>query len=109
MIQIGGGDVSGRPKYNNFYILHVLCADLCMSYVQIYACVMCIAVQTGSGLALLALRPFAHIHILALTPSNNWMGFVDPGVMWIFSACCGQMEGPVAALHLLYRRTDSHI
>ena len=33
-----------------------------MSYVQIYACVMCIAVQTGSlrfaGLALLALRAY---------------------------------------------------
>ncbi len=46
-----------------FCILHVLCADLCMSDVQIYACVMCIAVQTGSlrfaGLALLALRPYS--------------------------------------------------
>ena len=34
-----------------------------MSYVQIYACVMCVAVQTGSlhfaGLALLDLRPYS--------------------------------------------------
>ena len=52
---------------------------------------------------------YVYIYVLASTPSNNWMGFVDPGVMWIFSACCGQMEGPVAALHLLYRRTDSQI
>ena len=52
---------------------------------------------------------YIYIYILALTPSNNWMGFVDPGVMWISSACCGQMEGPVAALHLLYRRTDNQI
>ena len=61
MVEIGGGDVSGRHKYE-FLHLHVLCADLCMSYVQIYACVMCSAVQTVSlcfaGLALLTLRPY---------------------------------------------------
>ena len=32
-IQIGGGDVSGRPKDEFF--------TFCMSYVQIYACLMC--------------------------------------------------------------------
>ena len=41
MIQIGGGDVSGRPKYEILHIacfmcrfMHVLCADLCMCYVH---------------------------------------------------------------------------
>ena len=41
MIQIGGGDVSGRPKYDFLHFaclmcrfMHVLCADLCMCYVH---------------------------------------------------------------------------
>ena len=48
-----------------FCILHVLCADLCMPHVQIYVCVMCIAVQTGS-LRFAGLASPAIIYIRAL-------------------------------------------
>ena len=64
--------------------------------------------KAGQG-TLISIYMYIYIYILALTPSNNWMGFVDPGVMWILSACCGHMEGPSAALRLLHRRTDCHI
>ena len=69
-------------------ILHVLCADLCISYVQIYACVMCIAVQTGSmrfaGPALLALCPYRvrryiYIHMFCGCLFGVWR-FVPLGV-----------------------------
>ena len=62
LLRLAGGMSQDVPN-TICCILHALFADLCMSYVQTYECVMCIAVQTGSlrfaGLALLALRPYS--------------------------------------------------
>ena len=56
MIQIGGGDVSGPPKYDFLHFaclmyrfMHVLCADVCMCYVTC----------SPNGLAALRLARFA--------------------------------------------------